>query len=121
MSNWLMRMAVFYLVLGVVLGNVMGASHDHTMTAVHAHLNLLGFAVMMLAGLWFKAVPAAADSHLARTYFWLHQFVFPVQMVLLWMVIKGNTSVDPALGLCSVLVGVGILCLAINVWQNTRA
>ena len=31
--------AVIYLCLGVALGVYMGASHDHSLAAVHAHIN----------------------------------------------------------------------------------
>jgi len=120
MSNWLFRMGTLYIVIGVILGNVMGASGDFALHPLHAHLNLLGFAVMMLAGLWFRAVPAATSGMMAKAYFWIHQLVFPVQMALLYLLLKGNEAVDPALGIASVIMGVGILCLAINVWQNTR-
>lgn len=121
MSNWLMRMAFVYLVIGVVLGNVMGATHNVALAPLHAHLNLLGFVVMMLAGLWFRVVPAAASGGLARAYFWIHQIVYPVQMLMLFLFLSGKTAVDPVLGLTSALMGLGILCLAVNVWGHTKA
>lgn len=121
MSNWLMRMAVVYLAIGVALGVGMGASHNVALAPLHAHLNLLGFVVMMLAGLWFRAVPAAASSGLARAYFWIHQIVYPVQMLMLFLFLSGNTAVDPVLGLTSALMGIAILCLAVTVWRHTKA
>ena len=119
MSNWLFRMGVLYLVVGVILGNVMGATHDYTLHPLHAHLNLLGFAIMMLAGLWFRAVPAASASRLAKAYFWIHQLVFPIQMAGLFVFLKGNAAADVVLGPSSAIMGIGILCLAINVWKFT--
>ena len=43
--------AVAYFVCAVTLGIVMGASGDHTLMPVHAHLNLLGWVTMALFGL----------------------------------------------------------------------
>lgn len=121
MSNWLMRMAVVYLTIGVALGIGMGASQNFALAPLHAHLNLLGFVVMMLAGLWFRAVPAAASGALARAYFWIHQVVYPVQMLALFLFLGGNTAIDTVLALTSALMGLAILCLALNVWGHTKA
>lgn len=120
MSTWLFRMGVLYLSIGVVLGNVMGASKDFTLHPLHAHLNLLGFAVMFLAALWYRAVPAASTTRLAKAHFWIHQIVFPIQMGALAVYLNGNPAVDPALGIASMVMGVGILCFALNVWRHAK-
>lgn len=60
MTNRFLRIAVLYLLVGVTLGIVMAASHDHRMAAVHAHVNLLGWVTMALFSLFYRAVPAAA-------------------------------------------------------------
>jgi cbb3-type cytochrome oxidase subunit 1 len=53
--------ATLYALAGMGLGIFMAASHDHTMSTVHAHLNLLGFVSMALIGLYYNAVPHAAN------------------------------------------------------------
>lgn len=121
MSNWFLRLAVLYFVAGVALGIGMAASHDHALHPVHAHLNLLGWVSLSLFGLFYRAVPAAASSRLAQAHFWIYVPAHLVQMVFLTMYYRGNAAVEPALGLASVLVGVGILCFAAIVWQHTRA
>ncbi len=120
MSKWLLRMAVLYLFVGVVLGNVMGAGHDYTLRPLHAHLNLLGFVVMFLAGLWYRAEPAASASRLAKAHFWIHQIVYPIQMLMLALYLGGNTAVDPVLGITSMLMALAILCFGLNVWKYAR-
>ncbi len=35
-----------FLIVGIGLGIQMGASGDHSLMPVHAHINLLGFAVL---------------------------------------------------------------------------
>ncbi|HCL65377.1 MAG TPA: hypothetical protein DIC56_11170 [Rhizobium sp.] len=60
--------AAIYALLGMALGIFMAASHDHGLSAVHAHLNLLGWASFALYGLFYQAVPAAAATRLARIH-----------------------------------------------------
>jgi Mg/Co/Ni transporter MgtE len=78
MSNCLLRMAGIYFVLGVTLGIVMGASNNFTLMGVHAHLNLLGWVSLGLIGLIYKAIPAAAETKLAKAHLTHGGFVHPV-------------------------------------------
>jgi hypothetical protein len=121
MSNWFLRLAVLYFVIGVGLGLFMAASEDHSMFPVHAHLNLLGWVSLSLFGLFYRAFPAATGSKLAKAHFWIYLPAHAVQMVLLAMLFRGHTEIEPALGAVSMLVGVAIICFAIVVWQNTKA
>lgn len=119
MGNRFLRLAVVYVVLGVTLGIVMAASHDYTFRPVHAHLNLLGWASMALFGLWYRSAPAAGETRLAKAHFWLHNIALPIQMITLAMFVNGNTSVEPVLALASVVIGIGVVCFAINLWKHT--
>lgn len=119
-SNWFLRLAVLYFIAGVGLGIHMASSHDYGLAPVHAHLNLLGWVSMALFGLFYRAVPAAAGSKLAKAHFWIFVPAHLVQMVTLHMFILGNKGIEPVLGLASVLVGVAVLCFAAVVWQNTK-
>jgi drug/metabolite transporter superfamily protein YnfA len=121
MSNWFLRLAALYLVIGVALGLYMAASQDHSMHPVHAHLNLLGWVSLSLFGLFYRAIPSAAGSKLAKAHFWIYVPAHAVQMVLLAILYRGRTEIEPALGAVSMLVGVGVICFAIVVWQNTKA
>ena len=119
MGNRFLRLAVVYVLLGVTLGIVMAASHDFTFRPVHAHLNLLGWASMALFGLWYRSAPAAAETRLAQVHFWLHNIALPIQMVTLSMYVSGNNAVEPVLALASVVMGIGFVCFAINLWKHT--
>jgi hypothetical protein len=119
LSKWFLRIAVLYLVVGVSLGLFMAASHDHSMFPVHAHLNLLGWVSMTLFGLFYRCFPQAAQTTLAKVHFWIYVPSHFFQMVLLAMLFRGNTMIEPALGLVSSMVGVAILCFAVTVWKNT--
>lgn len=121
MGNRFLRLAVVYLLLGVTLGIVMAARHDYTLRPVHAHLNLLGWASMGLFGLWYRQMPAAAETRLARLHFWIHNLALPVQMITLALVASGTTSVEPVLAAASVAIGVGVVCFAVNLWKHTAS
>ena len=97
----------------------MAASNDHSMKPVHAHLNLLGWVTLTLFGLFYRAVPIAAATTLAKVHFWLYVPAHFVQMVLLALFFRGVVAVEPALGAVSMLVGVAVVLFAIVVWRNT--
>ena len=119
MSNWFLRLSVLYLIAGVVLGIFMAATHDHSMFPVHAHLNLLGFVLLSLFGLFYRAFPAAVQTILAKMHFGIYVPAHFVQMILLALYYRGQTAVEPALAAASLLVGVAILCFAATVWKFT--
>jgi hypothetical protein len=119
MSNRFFRVAILYLLLGVSLGITMGASGDHSLFPLHAHLNLLGWVSMTLFGLFYRAFPDAAQTRLAKAHFWIYIPAHFVQMVLLGSLLRGNPGVEPALGAASVLVALAILCFAVVLWTHT--
>jgi hypothetical protein len=45
---------------------MMGIKQDFALAPAHAHLNLLGFVALFLAALYYRAVPEAAASLLAK-------------------------------------------------------
>jgi hypothetical protein len=120
MSIRLIKIGTLYLALGICLGLVMGASHQFTLAPVHAHLNLLGFATMTLAGLVYRAYPAAADTRLARWHFWLHNIGLPPLMVTLALMLRGDEAMAAPVGAFSMVVGAGVLLFILNVWLTLR-
>ena len=93
-----MLAGVLAAVLGMLWGIQMAATHDHTLSPAHGHLNLVGWVSLMLFGLYYHAVPAAAESALAR---W-HLLVALAGVVLLTpgiaVAISGGTEVIAILG-----------------------
>lgn len=114
------KMAAVYLLVGVGLGIDMGASGDHSLHPVHAHLNLLGWATLALIGLIYRQFPQMSNSPLAKFQFWLHNLGLPVLMVALTMLIRGNEAMKPVVGAFSVIVGVSVLLFVVNVFRNMR-
>jgi len=62
--------AVFALT-GMIWGIQMSASHDHTLSPAHGHLNLIGFVAMSIFGTYYALTPPAARSRLAALHFGL--------------------------------------------------
>jgi len=120
-SNWFFRLAVLYLIAGISLGLFMAASHDHSMFPAHAHLNLLGWVTMSIFAVFYRLWPAAAASKLAKAHFWVYVPAHFVQMVTLFILMRGNESIEPVLAIASVVVGVAIIVFAINLWKHTGA
>ena len=118
--KWI-KMAAIYLVIGILLGIHMGKSHDHTLSPVHAHINLLGWASMGIIGILHQLFAKQLVNKIAVAQFWLHQLAFPVMMVSLALLMKGNAAMDPVAGIASLVVGVSVLLFAYNVLRNLRA
>lgn len=53
----------------MVQGIQMSASHDHTLSPAHGHLNLVGFASMAVLGTYDALTPDAARSRLSFLHF----------------------------------------------------
>lgn len=116
---WL-KISVIYLIIGVSLGIMMGASQNFTLRPVHAHVNLVGWAVMAVAGLIYSVYPQAGVSKLGKAHFWLHNLAMPVMMISLGFVITGNTAWVPALMVGEFTAAAGILVFAANLYKNLK-
>ena len=116
---WL-KLAVLYLIAGVSLGIAMGATENFTLRPVHAHLNLLGWATMALAGIVYTVFPQAGESRLARVHFWTHNISLPVMMGALSVLLFGNTSVIPVLVASEIVAAGGVLVFACNIFLNLK-
>ncbi|HZX28630.1 MAG TPA: hypothetical protein VFF16_16275 [Telluria sp.] len=119
-TAWL-KLAVVYLILGIGLGIAMGASENFTLRPVHAHLNLLGWTTMALAGLIYTVFPRAGASRLAKIHFWLMNAALPVMMgALAVLLATGNKSVVPVLASSEIVAAVAVLAFAANLFLNLK-
>ena len=97
---WL-RLAVVYFVAGVALGVVMGASGNHSLFPVHAHMNLLGWVSMGLFAYVHDRYPQLGNNWLSRAQLWLYNLGLPVMLASLAAMLSGNASMDPVIGISS--------------------
>lgn len=116
-TAWL-KLAVLYLIAGIGLGIAMGASHNFTLRPVHAHINLLGWTTMALAGLTYSLFPATGQSRLARVHFWLANLSMPVMAISLALLLTGTPQIAPLLSASEVVALLGIVCFAVNLFLN---
>ena len=116
---WL-KLSVVYLIIGVAMGIMMGASHYFTLRPVHAHVNLLGFATLALSGLIYSLFPKAGESLLARIHFWLLNLSLPLMMISLGFMLKGQVQLLPALIVSEFMAAGGVLAFAANLFVNLR-
>ncbi len=115
------RIAVIYLLIGACVGLGMGMSQQFTLAPVHAHLLLLGWASMALAGLIYHWYPAAGATLLARIHFWVHNLALPVFMVSLGFLLTGTQAAMPFVAGAATFMLVGLALFAANVIMNVKA
>ena len=108
------KLAGLYLIAGMSLGAAMGATHQFALAPVHAHLNLLGWTLLALAGLILARFPHLAETHLAQGFFWIYNLSLPLSMALLAALRSGHTEVEPALGIASMGMWLGGLLWVLN-------
>jgi cbb3-type cytochrome oxidase subunit 1 len=115
-----LQIAVVYLVVGAILGLIMGITQKFTLVPVHAHVLLLGWASLALAGIVYHLYPAAAGTRLARWHFWLHNVGLPVFMIGLALLLTGSAAMTPVVATGATVVVVGLVLFCANVFLNVR-
>ncbi|MFO1395445.1 MAG: hypothetical protein U1F48_00125 [Burkholderiales bacterium] len=115
-----LRIAVVYLVLGATLGLVMGIRQQFALAPVHAHLLLLGWASLALAGTIYHFYPGAAATRLARVHFWMHNLGLPVFMAGLALVLSQHEWAMPLTVVGAITVLLGLFVFAANVLLHTK-
>ncbi|MEH7484346.1 cytochrome-c oxidase [Neobacillus drentensis] len=120
MAIRLIKISVVYFVIGVCMGMYMSMTENFDFTPVHAHINLLGWLTMAVAGLIYVGFPGAAETTLAKVHFWLHNISLPIMMIGLAFLVTGTESAAPAVATGGTLMVLGIIVFAINILKNVR-
>ena len=118
-SDRFLQLAVVAALAGMGLGIGMGLTQDFQLQAVHAHINLLGWVSMMLYGLFYWAVPKAAEGRLPAVHFWLTSISFVAMMALLAVQKSGVESISPVLGVVSLAMWLSVALFAVIVFRAT--
>jgi hypothetical protein len=120
-GSLMMRTATVLLVIGMIWGIEMGIRQSFAMAPAHAHLNLVGGVLLFVFGLYYKLVPAAGDSALAKWQGWLHivgAILFPAGVAV--VLAKGETFIIlPIVG--SLIVLVAVILFAVIVLRTSQA
>jgi hypothetical protein len=118
-AKWFLRCGVLFCLLGMSLGIFMGASHDFSYVSVHAHINLVGWVSMFLAGLFYTLKPQC-EGLLSR----IHLALAVVGLLVLAPGIYGATMAmpwgAPVAILGSFLTLGAALIFAVMVFRATR-
>ena len=120
-GSLMMCVSVVVLFCGMVLGIAMGISEDFALQAVHAHLNLLGGVLLFLFGLYYRVVPAAGASPLAKIQGWRHiigGILMPAGVAIVIMHGTGFIAI-PILGSLVMLAAMALF--AVIVFRTARA
>ena len=114
-GSLMMRVSVVILLIGMIAGIAMGMRQDFALAPAHAHLNLIGGVMLFLFGLYYRLVPTAGTSGLAKLQGWLHiigSIAFPVGVGI--VIMQGEALVAiPILGSLVVLAAVALFAVIV--------
>jgi hypothetical protein len=119
-GSLMMRTSVVILVIGMLWGIEMGIRQSFALAPAHAHFNLVGGVLLFVFGLYYKLVPSAGDTVLARWQGWLHiagAILFPAGIAI--VLVKGESFIiAPILG--SLIVLSAVMLFAFIVMRTSR-
>lgn len=119
-GSLMMCVSVVILLIGMVAGIAMGIQQNFVLAPAHAHLNLVGGVLLFLFGLYYKLVPAAGTTTLAKIQGWLHMIgaiLFPLGIAI--VLVKG-TSFEAAPIIGSLLVFAAMTLFTVIVFRTSR-
>lgn len=118
-SNTFLRFGVLALMVGVGLGMWMGANENFTLRPIHAHINLIGWASMMLYGLVYRAFPGSEAGWAPKAHLGLAILGFLLMMPSLALMLLGNPVLLPALLAGEIMTFVSIVLFAVILFRAT--
>lgn len=120
-GSLMMCVGAVVLLVGMLAGIAMGIQQDFALAPAHAHLNLIGGVLLFLFGLYYRLVPAAGDTTLAKVQGWLHiagAILFPAGVAI--VILKGASFIAaPIAG--SLIVVSAMVLFAVIVFRSARA
>ena len=120
-GSLMMCVSVVILLIGMLAGIAMGITQNFVLAPAHAHLNLVGGVLLFLFGLYYKLVPSAGTSALAKVQGSLHiagGILIPIGVAS--VLLKGP-SVEAAPIAGSLIVVVAMVLFAVIVFRTARA
>jgi hypothetical protein len=116
----LVKISAVYMLVALIMGVVMGLSGDFSLSSVHSHLALLGWAAMSIAGILYLLLPACAGSRLAGLHFWGHNVGLPIMVISLALDTYGNSRAEPVIGIGSIVILASLGVFTANLYLNGR-
>ncbi|HEX3216735.1 MAG TPA: hypothetical protein VHR67_07725 [Aestuariivirgaceae bacterium] len=116
--------SIAFGLLGMLLGLAMAIRQDHSAMPAHAHILVIGWLSFAVFGLFYHLFPTAAASVAARIHCWLAATAAPVLFIAVYLVVTGNTAVEPLAAISSIAYALSFLAFAWAAWpvlmQNGR-
>lgn len=120
-GSLMMCVSTLVLLGGMLAGIMMGVEQNFTLAPAHAHLNLVGGVLLFLFGLYYRLVPAAGTTTLAKVQGWLHMIgaiLFPAGVAA--VLLKGPSfEAAPIAG--SLILVAAMALFAWIVFRSARA
>jgi hypothetical protein len=120
-GSLMMCTSAVILLVGMLAGMVMGIQQNFVLAPAHAHLNLIGGVLLFLFGLYYRLVPAAGTTTLAKVQGWLHMIgaiLFPAGVAV--VLLKGPSfEAAPIAG--SLIVVAAMALFVVIVFRSSRA
>jgi hypothetical protein len=120
-GSLMMCVGALVLLVGMLAGIVMGVQQDFTLAPAHAHLNLVGGVLLFLFGLYYRLVPAAGTTTLAKVQGWLHiagAILFPAGVAV--VVLRGPSFIAaPIIG--SLIAVAAMALFVVIVFRTSQA
>lgn len=104
-DRWFILIGLLYGIFGFSFGIWVGINQRFEQAHLHAHINLIGFASMVLFGLLYRAFPALATSKLAAPHFIIYNLGAIVFLAGIPLAQGGHTIALAAGGSLTVLAG----------------
>ena len=120
--NFLITGTIF-LIFGLLIGMVMGATSNYSLSIAHAHINLIGFVLSVIFALTYRSFAEMGASRLATYHFWLHLAGSVVVSVMLLLFLGGRISeaaMAPLAPLAELAIVIGVLLFFFNAWKNAH-
>lgn len=105
------------LIAGVLMGMAMGMRQDFTYAPVHAHLNLVGGVLMMVAGLFYNSRPDLLGRRVTAHYV-AHALGAVLLPIGIYGSIAGRPWAGPVVGTGSLLVLLALLLFVSNLFRR---
>jgi hypothetical protein len=120
-GSLMMCLSAIILLIGMLAGIAMGIEQNFVLAPAHAHLNLVGGVLLFLFGLYYRLVPAAGTTTLAKVQGWLHMtgaILFPAGVAV--VLLKGPSfEAAPIAG--SLIMVAAMALFVVIVFRTSRA
>lgn len=120
-GSLMMCVSVVILLVGMIAGITMGIQQNFVLAPAHAHLNLVGGLLLFLFGLYYRVIPAAGKTILARIQGWLHIFGGILLPAGIALVIVGGKDYKAAPIVGSLVMVLAMALFVVVVFRNRTA